>query len=248
MAGFDYFRRNERHYRPKTSRTALKALEARVLPTEAYIYSATSVQPVDEEPYDVNEIERVLGRDDLDIESNLLLVRILKHLLQDPEQEVALFAAEGMNLIEDRYAKRIEAVKRELADREDTEKARELARLYAELSRLYPTASTLRGFYLHEAYNWLTSLRKATSFGPDDAARLLRVLIDLGLYDQAASELEGYRTEEDKRFLLFEAEIEFQRRHYSRVVEVCRSLESLDSELDDTEWTLIEHWLEPDGA
>lgn len=96
MTPFDYFRRTDRHFIPKTSNAALKAVDAQVLPPESYIYAATSVRPLDEEPYDIEEVERVLGRENLDIESNLLLFGILQQLLKRPEQEIALFAAEGI--------------------------------------------------------------------------------------------------------------------------------------------------------
>lgn len=248
MAGFDFFRTAGGRYSPRTTNAALRAFDARVLPVEGYLYTATSVRPLDEAPYDIDYIERVLGRENLDRESNLLLVKILRHLLVSPEQEVALFAAEGMNLIENRYAKKIEALREQLSDPPEEDHLRELSALYAELSALYLPGSSLRGFYLREAYRLLATLRDRTALDTGDTVRLTRVLIDLGLFDQAAAVLRDQPAEARGRLLLLEAEIEFKRRHYARVWEICRELEATGDAIDPDERSVIDYWLGNDGS
>jgi len=250
VASFDFFRQTGHQFTPKTSNGALKALAAHILPAEAYVYVATSTRPLDEEPYDIDQIERILGRENLDIDTNLLLMKILERLLRRPEQEVALFAAESINLIEGRYAKRIEDIKEGLDESADPGSVRELAGLYSELSRLYPPHSSLRGFYLHEAYRWLKSLRDSGQFGAEESLRLIRVLIDLGLYDQAASEIANHpiAAGEDREILLLEAEVEFQRHHYSRIGELCRRLDEHSESLNARERSMVECWLGVDDS
>ena len=247
MTPFDYFRRTDRHFLPKTSNAALRALDAGLLPPESYIYAATSVRPLDEEPYDIEEIERVLGRENLDIDSNLMLVRILRRLLNSSEQEIALFAAEGINLIEGRYATRIESLKERIASSLEPILVRDLAFLYNELAKLYDTGSSLRGFYLHEAYTWLSSIRGEKVFGNREVVSFIRILIDLGLFDQAALELERYPAEHKTELLLLEAEIEFHRRSYSRVATICREVQERWETLTDSERLILEQWIGPDG-
>ncbi len=244
---FDYFRRTDQHFVPKTSNAALRAVDARLLPPESYIYAATSVRPLDEEPYDIEEIERVLGRENLDIDSNLMLVRILRRLLDNSEQEIALFAAEGINLIEGRYATKIESLKGKIGASPAPLLVRDLAFLYDELAKLYDTGSSLRGFYLHEAYTWLASIRSADIFGNQEVVRFIRILIDLGLFDQAARELEHYPAEHETELLLLEAEIEFHRHSYSRVAQICRELQDRWETLTEAERLILEQWVGPDG-
>jgi hypothetical protein len=243
---YDYFRRTEGRFFPKTAAAALKAVDAGILPPEGYIYTATSVRPLDEEPYDIEEIERVLGRENLDIDSNILLMKIFERLLRSSEQEVALFAAEGINLIEGRYSAKIEKLKESMGSPRSPDMVRKLARLYEELSRLYEAGSSLRGFYLHEAYTWLTLIRSDPAFGNEDIIRFIRVLISLGLFDQAAKELHT-RPAEGTTQLLLEAEIEFHRRRYSRVTEIFHDVQEKSATLADTERLLLEQWLGPDG-
>ena len=222
------------------------AIDAGVLPPESYIYAATSVRPLDEEPYDIESIERVLGRDNLDVDSNLLLVRILQHLLRSTEQETALFAAEGINLIEGRYSSRIESIKESLGSPPRPRVVRELAFLYEELSRLYETGSSLRGFYLREAFTWLSTIRSDPSFGGEEVERFIRILINLGLFDQAAQELETYPAEHETQLLFLEAEIEFHRRRYSRVTAICREVHERWDSLSQGERHILEQWLGTD--
>lgn len=248
VQGFDFFRQSVDRFAPKTSNAALRALEAHLLPEEGYVYTATSVRPLDEEPYDIDAIERVLGRETLDIETNLLLMRILRQLLQSPEQETALFAAESINLIEGRYAKRIEELKAPVELEADPKLVREIAGLYAELSRLYPSESSLRGFYLHEAYRHLTAHRELTQSSREEKVRLARVLISLGLYDQAAEEIAALADDATREVLFLRAEVEFNRRNYAGVLEICNRIRSLPGELTEDDRTILESWLGPDGA
>ena len=109
--GFDYLRERNIKFKPKTPRAAINAFAARILPIHAFVNMGTSVKPLDEEPYDLDNIERVLARENLDLQTNLLLMRLFERMVRNEDTEIALFAAESMNLIENRYNKNIEALK-----------------------------------------------------------------------------------------------------------------------------------------
>lgn len=246
MQGFDFFRENSRRFHPRTSHAALRALESGFAPAEAYIFMATSVKPLGEEPIDLDAIEQTLGRGSRDIRTDLLLMRTLERLLHSPEQEVALFAAESINLIEGRYSTRIEKLKENLKESPSQADLEEIAGLCQDLATLYGPGSSLRAFYLHESYTWLRTLEKDFGMGDSDRGRLVRVLLQLGLQDQARSELERFGVGRNTEALLLEAEIEFERRNYVRVGQVCRELEprldSLGSEVRQS----VAYWLEQD--
>jgi hypothetical protein len=93
MLDFDYFRGATDAYQPRTVNAALRAAEAHLLPIEACVYLGTSIKPLDEEPIDLAAIDQVLSRPRLDLDTNLLLMRILSKLLRNFDVEVALFAA-----------------------------------------------------------------------------------------------------------------------------------------------------------
>ena len=112
MEGFTYFKTVRESFIPKTPDAALKAMEAGLQPGEAFIYRGTSIKPLDDEPLDLDEIARVVEREDLDIQTNLLLMRIFEKLVKSQDAELALFAAESINAIENRYNSSIETLKK----------------------------------------------------------------------------------------------------------------------------------------
>ena len=99
MLDFNYFRGGTDEYRPRTANAALRAAAAHLLPIEACVYLGTSIKPLDEKPIDLDAIDHVLSRQQLDLDTNLLLIRILSKLLRNPDAEVALFAAESIKRI-----------------------------------------------------------------------------------------------------------------------------------------------------
>jgi hypothetical protein len=246
MQGFSFFRDYSRRFRPKTSHAALKALETGFAPAESYMFMATSVKPLAEEPIDLDAIEQTLGRGSKDIRTDLLLMRTLERLLHSSEQEVALFAAESINLIEGRYSTRIEKLKERLNESPSQPGLEEIARLCQDLATLYGPGSSLRAFYLHESYSWLRTLEREFGLGDASHTRLVRVLVQLGLQDQARSELERLGIGRSAEALLLEAEIEFERRNYVRVAEVCRELEPQLDSLESDARQSVAYWLEQD--
>ncbi|MBN1836161.1 MAG: hypothetical protein JW820_09950 [Spirochaetales bacterium] len=245
--GFDYFRQAEDRYVPVTARGALKGLEHGILPPEAFLFLSTSVRPVDEEPVSLTEIDRILAREDLDLETNLLLMRVLRRLLASPDAEVALFAAESINRIEGRYINRIEGLKRQAAPRGDRESGDpqalgRLARAYYELAQIYPAA--IRSFYLREAFACIKRLKALKALRRADVWLLVRVLLDLRLPGQALGVLGQLEADRDPQFLLLQAEVEFQRRNLPRVRELCLQLAAQEHRLDDKTRRVLDLWKE----
>ncbi|WP_455383419.1 hypothetical protein [Salinispira pacifica] len=246
MLSFGYFRDRTRRYAPKTAHAALRGVESGFSPPEAYVFMATSVKPLGEEPVDLDAIEQTLGRGTQGVKTDLLLMRTLERLLHSPEQEVALFAAESINLIEGRYGTRIEKLKERSKEQTQEADLGELARLCQELATLYLPGSSLRAFYLHEAYSWLRELEQRGWMTGEARSRMVRVLLALGLYDQARAELESFGVGRNTEALLLEAQIEFERRNYAQVTNVCRTLASKRETLSEEERQCVDYWLEQD--
>lgn len=241
MAGFDYFRTFRERYQPRTAMSALKALGEGLVEQEAYIHLGVSIKPADDEPVDLDEIERILSRDDLDLETNLLLVKILEKLVKERDPETALFAAESINLIENRYNRRIEELKSSFKKTGDVSFLSRLANQFFELSQIY--TGSIRNFYLKEAYSCLARISGFSELVKEDKALLLRVLLELKQYDQAASILKKNEEREEYIFIMLEAELEFRRRNFYQVIHQCAGLFEFEEALDEGAKSILDYWL-----
>jgi len=241
MAGFDYFRSFHERYQPRTALSALKALGEELIEQEAYIHLGVSIRPVDDEPVDLGEIERILSRDDLDLETNMLLVKILEKLVKDKDPERALFAAESINLIENRYNRRIEELKSSFKKTGDLSFLSRLANQFFELSQVY--TGSIRNFYLKEAYSHLVRISRIKRITKEDNALATRVLLELKQYGQAASILEKVAEREEYIFIMLEAELEFRRRNFYQVIHQCARLFEFEEALDEGAKSILDYWL-----
>lgn len=240
LPAFDIFRRPRDGYLPPTAGSALRAFAAGLAPKEIFIYRATSAKPLDEEPVDLEAIERILSRPDLDVETNILLMQLFQRLVKNHDSEVALFAAESINTIENRYNQNIEKLKKSSLPRREGQ----LARLYYELSRLHGESLSLKNFYLREAFSYLNALQKSEGLEREELALLVHVLLDLNLEDHAEHSLHKFTQEEDPFFFMLQAQIHFKRRDFIRVLQVCTELSQFLDQLDEAGRLVLATWLE----
>ena len=244
MLGFDFFRTGGRQYRPKTPHSAMKAVEAQILPMEAFISMGTSVKPLGEEPYDFLEIESMLSRADLDLSTTVALVEIFRRLIRSRDQEKALFAAESMNLIEGRYNQAIEERKERLKEGKQPEILLELARLYHEYSELYRQVVTMKNFYLREAHRYIQMLPDNLEADIETVRLIVTIYVELGLYDNALFALQQFASQKDEiAFLFLRAEVEFRRRNFIGIFQICTWLLQRQDQLSREQKLLIAHWL-----
>jgi hypothetical protein len=224
MSGYEYFRAMRSLYNPRTPRAALVAAEAGVLPAEALIYKASSVKPLFEEPYDLDELERVLAQRDLSFPDAMMLSEIFVAMTRDKDKERALFAAESLTTLENRWARKVEGL-RAAPESGDGASAYALARALYEEALIAGRDAVIRNYYLLEAYYLLCQSPSAASGGPGFRL-LVRCLVLLGLLDQAASEIEreieeGERSSEgDGELLALAVEIAYLRKDVSRIREL----------------------------
>ena len=84
MGDFAYFRERQHTYRPSTPAAALRAIHCGLAEKEELIHQGINVKPLIEEPFDIKELQRIQSREDLDLDTNLLLHRIFSRMLHDP--------------------------------------------------------------------------------------------------------------------------------------------------------------------
>ena len=211
-----YIRNLNTYFQPKTPQAALKAVEEGLLPAEAYSYAATSVKSLYREPFDLAELERIVHRENNDLETTLLLMQVFRKILLDPDPERALFGAESINTIEGRYTSRIDDCKARIAETESPDLMIECAGLYREMA-LLAAERNIRNFYLKESFYLI---REAGKLGPlvrDDGILMVRILLDLGIWDQAKQVLHQLAEGggEDTEIILLNAETDFRRGDYA---------------------------------
>ena len=242
MTSFDFFRARRSGYAPRSPAAALKAIGTGVLSSEHFIYASTSAKPLDEEPYDLDLIERVLAREKLTIETKTFIKTILERIIRSPEQERALFGAEGITAIEAHSIHAIEALKSKLAKKSSPQNWKTLARHYYELAVLHGRGSSLMSFYLRKAYASLGRSHRKGPISRRNLILLVDVLVNLGLPTQAEQVLRHVRPTDDSFVLLLAARVAFHRSNYSRVIDCCRRLAPHAERLSEKDQRLIAFW------
>ena len=244
MTILDFFNRRSETFTPFTPIAAIKAYESGILPIEHFIYKCTSSISLDEEVVNLTEVERLLAKKDLDIYANCILVDILERLTHDPDQEIALLAAESINLIESRYNQQIEAIKTRIKEEDEPVAKVRLARLYYELGLINYKKETIRLFYFKEAYQNYKEVVFLEKIDFKDLEILVEILIELGQADNAISILE-FLNKDNNVFLLFLiAEVEFERRNYTKVYTIIDELFQRKDELNAKLGMACAYWMD----
>ncbi|NCN04839.1 MAG: hypothetical protein GW949_04335 [Spirochaetales bacterium] len=189
---------------PRTPQAALLGLKSGVVSPEHFIAKRLSLMPLNYQPYDIQEVERVLAHRNLDEETVLLLVDILRDILQDPDREIAQVAAESLTSLENRYVQRIQGFKEILEYEDDELDQVKLMRGLAEdlriLALMYRHQRILSRFYFKEAFVYSNELFSTPSLLPhlseQDAIAHIVLLLDLGIPGQARAEIEKTQLQE----------------------------------------------------
>lgn len=240
---YDFYRNREEYFEPKTPNAALKAYEGGFVPISVFTNKSISTKPLNEEPYDMDEIERLLSRENLGLQSNIMLMEIFEKLIFSNDQEIALFAAESINIIENRYNKRIQKLKKSLETDEDLQKISLLGRLFYELAILNKNREAIKKFFMKEAYSQYTKVREGRDLDDEELNNVVRILLELKLYHNALSVLDKEERDRNSFTLLLRAEVQFALKNYVEVKNICHELTAYVDELSEKEFVMISYWL-----
>ncbi len=209
----------------RTPRAAFTAANAGFLSPEAMIYVGASVKPLLEEPYDLGELQRVLAQPELSFKDALGLAEIFFAITKESDKERALIGAESLMGLENRWAAKVEALRRQLKGHEEDEDRRcALAEAVYEQAFIAGQNAPIRNYYLREAYYLLDNSARPGAVEQEAEGRhgpalrgrglilRLRCLLKLGLTDQAETEISqllkaGELSEEEEQ-LCFELALE----------------------------------------
>lgn len=244
MNGFEYIRSRGAYYTPRTPRAALRAAEEGILPFEAVVYRGLSVKPLFEEPYDPEELERVLANPSLGFGDALHLSEILTTMTSSADKELALFAAESLGALEGRWSRRIENLRASVRP-ESCEDPRvfDYARALYEYALIAGRYVSIRNFYLREAFYVLSEHPEACT-APEGFDLRIRCLLRLGLLDQAESIIEAeLGKREGGELLLLAVEAAFLRKDSRRVRKLLAGRDLASLELDPEREAILASWV-----
>jgi hypothetical protein len=244
MNGFDYLRKASTMLSPRTPAAAYMAVEAGLLPDAAFVYKACAVRSLLEKPYNIDELERILAMKNMEYGTILLLMRILTELLDHPDSDTSLFAAEGINTIEGRYNEEVELLRALISIDPDPEYLRRLARQYWEIAGINDSKPSIRNFYLRESFSQLRRIAGGRPELREDGILMVRILLLLDLYGQARETLKYMNPDRSDSDLLFlEAEVEFKERNTLRVAEILMEIKNGEGDVSQDLYAAIRFWL-----
>ncbi len=226
--GFDYITSAKEHFLPKTPRAALRAVEQGLLPPAAFINRATSVKPLYEEPFNKDDIDWILSRRDIDMETLLLVVHILQKLIVSKDGETALFAAESINQIEKRYTDMVNTIRKRMGRKRSAPLLRELGETYYHLALVNNARKGIRNFYLREAFTCFRELSRTNQRKPSDYVFTINISMRLNLNGQAEKLLEEQKEVfgDSPETSMHEAENEFYRKNVFKVMRICKTCDT----------------------
>ncbi len=165
-------------------------------------------------------------------------------MIYSEDQELALFAAESINIIENRYNSKIEEIKNSSETGELTlEDSLELGRLFYELAVINKNREAIKKFYFRESYRYFTQVRSSEVLGFKDLEIVIRILLELGLYENALTLLNKESSSMDPPRLYLKAEIVFRMGDYPEVTAICRHLTEDAEGLSDEQKAQIAYWV-----
>lgn len=201
---------------PRTQAQALKAYTEDIIGPEYYTYRAVNIHPLLEEPWDFQEIDRLLAKHDLDIETIQILVTIFDKMLQLPDKEQALFAAESINALEQRYLNQIIALKKRAETNIDAETIRAILQKYQLLAAINKNRPLLKTFYQKEAQHTFQQHRDLLTDPEKDLIPYISLLFELDALKEARDEITGAikKYPRNEKLHLIVAEFNFRIRAY----------------------------------
>ncbi|MEI6874556.1 MAG: hypothetical protein WCL50_05425 [Spirochaetota bacterium] len=247
MEGIRHILSRKTGFLPKTQAQALAALLEGLVEESVFVWKAVNIHPVFEEPWDFNEIERLLAKEDLAPETTLLLMTIFERLIRDPDKERALFAAESINAIERRFARKARALREDAAKTGSSAPLPTLAALYRDFGMASFARPILKRFYLGEALAVIGGI-PAIDAGPGPAidrpalaALEIGILLELGESERAGARIgaELAARPDDRVILLLSARYRYERRDWRGVMRVLEPGAEIDEGQDCTDFASV---------
>lgn len=242
---YNFFANKENLFAPKTPNSALKAVTTGALPKEYFIYISNFLYSPFETPGKLktlseeqeikrlSELERILAKEELDLDVEVLLIYTLEKLGKHSNAEIALFAAESINSIENKYNKEIYNLKLLLEKNFDIEYIKKLILLYYQYGYINRSKEDIRSFYYNEALNYFNILDEVQYINKNLLVIKIKLLNQLKRFEESRNLLKEYKDILPVDFrLLLSIEIEYEDRNFDKIYNIVNSC-NLNSFSDD---------------
>lgn len=233
---YDFFCLQDRYFNPKTPNTALKGIVTGSIPKEFFIFISNFLHSPFETPGKLQvlsekkelerlkELERILAKEELDLEIQLLMIYTLEKLGKHNNPEIALFAAESINSVESRYNKKIYELKEKI-EKDDEESVldyyKKIIVLYYQYGYINRSKEDIQDFYFREALNYFNYLDKNEYINKDLLIIRIKLLNKLKRFNESRGILREFQDILPIELkTLLAVEIEYEDRDFDGIQEI----------------------------
>ncbi|MBN2618356.1 MAG: hypothetical protein JXR64_08620 [Spirochaetales bacterium] len=231
---YDFYLTQHRYFTPRTPNTALLSLKKGLIPKESlisislflnspfgvgnkfYLLSET------EEFERINELERILAKKDLDISTELILLTTLEKLVEHINPEIALYAAESLNSIENRYNKSIYTLSKVFEKNNSDQKVvTELIQTLYNYGFINMDKEEIKHYYFNKAliyFDYLLVLNE------DFLEIKIKIYNDLRRFDESRETLNSIDLKQYHKYkiILLRMETEFEAKNFQAITEIAK--------------------------
>ncbi len=246
---FDFYRTAEEkdRYMPRTQRGLRKAFSEGLTGIEFYIEMATSLRPLVDEAQDIDDVTRLFSQQKLSQRPTPHSVKILRGMIRDPNPEIALYAAEGLNAIENSYIEKIQKVKERLSRGKGAEEVLlyNLGILYLRFVKLLEGQGLIRNFYLQESLQYLEKANRLNGGNPRILRPIGEVYMLLEEYNKALRIFRYLFTEDgnDRESLMMIAQCYFYSGEYEKIRDIFIRHGDMPEDLDEATGMIVYQWI-----
>lgn len=250
---YNYFLNKEKWFPAKTPNSAITGIKKGVLPKESFIslslflYSPfetpgkLKILSEKEELQRIHELERILSKKKMDLETEVMLLYTLNKLVEHNNPEIALFAAESINSIENRYNKKIYNLKEISSNSLGYEELHDLITILYHYGYINAGKIDIQLYYFNEALKYFSRLNKSSI---DISLHIIniKILIELNEFNKARSALDNIHKKDIQEWqkVLLLLEIEFKTGNFSRISTIIKTAK-LDN-IPDKYKGLVDQW------
>ncbi len=246
---FDFYRVADKAdiYIPKTQKGLRMAFISGTIGIEFFLQMATSLRPLADEAQDIDEITRLFSQQKLSQSPTPHSVKILINMIQDPNPEIALYAAEGLSVIENSFIQKIQRLKERISSGKGSIFINHysLGILYLRFSRLLDWQPLIKKFYLKEA---LANLEKAFHEEKNHYKTMMAVGEIFILINRHSTALEVFKNilsvrPDDYSCLMRIAESYYFLGLYDKIEETFNTMIRVHPDLDKNDEIIVYQWL-----
>lgn len=235
---YKYFLQKNGSFIPRTPNSALAGIKKGLLPIESFVsLSLFLYSPFGtpgklktlsdrQEHQRLQELERILSKKNINLETEVLLIYTLNKLVEHHNPEIALFAAESINSIENRYNKRIYELKESIKIKAKKEEVKDIIRLLYNYGYINRGKDDIQLFYYNESLSYFKYIENDKK---DITLYILKIRMLNNLKEYNLSREVVNNLNEDIVFkwerLLIVMEIEFEARNFDKIYTLVKDID-----------------------